>query len=54
MQAAFDGNRSNLYESYLGSKPSTDGDWKSWAASVGEAPFPIEYTLDEVLILLIM
>ncbi len=30
-------------------KLTPDGDWKSWAANVRESPFPVEYTLMEVL-----
>ena len=44
----FDKIRTNLHLSYIGSIPSMDGDWKTWAKDTGENPFPIQYTLSPV------
>jgi hypothetical protein len=49
MREEYDSKRSSHQEAYLGSRPSTDGRWETWAANVGESPYPVEYTLTEVI-----
>jgi len=38
----------SLYESFLGSHPSSDGNWMTWAQTVAEAPYPYKYTLSPI------
>jgi len=48
----YDAQRSLLFESYLGSHPSNDGKWQTWAQTVAETPYPFEYTLAPISSLL--
>ena len=45
----FDKMRTNLHVSYIGSIPSMDGNWETWAEHTGENPFPIQYSLSPVI-----
>mmetsp|Transcript_11584 Transcript_11584/g.13345 ORF Transcript_11584/g.13345 Transcript_11584/m.13345 type:complete len:572 (+) Transcript_11584:46-1761(+) len=38
-------NRTEETQSFLGAHPSTDGDWKTWASTVEQSPYPFKYTL---------
>jgi len=49
----YDVSRTTVLESYLGSHPSTDGKWQTWAQDVAEAPYPFEYALEPLPSLLI-
>jgi hypothetical protein len=48
LKEEFDNHRLSKSEAYLGSRPSTDGRWESWAEQTGASPYPIEYTVKEV------
>jgi hypothetical protein len=48
----YDSSRLSLFESYLGSHPSTDGKWQTWAQTVADSPYPFEYTLTPLATLL--
>ena len=37
--------RNSHRQFYLGSRPPEDGDFNSWAQSVGTSPYPVQYTL---------
>ena len=41
----FEKLRTNLHVYYIGSVPSVDGKWESWAVESASNPFPIQYDL---------
>lgn len=45
MAQQFESTRSALHRSFLGSLPSTDGNWTTWAQKSGETPYPMVYKL---------
>lgn len=42
---SFDSNRSSVAAAFLGSQPSSDGNWKTWMAATAISPYPIAYEL---------
>ena len=44
----FENKRLSYEAIYLGSQPSLDGDWKSWAQSTSNDPYPVIYGLREI------
>jgi len=41
----FEETRYHKSESYVGSRPPSDGRWQTWAQNVGDSPYPVKYTL---------
>lgn len=41
----FDSNRKNVVQNFVGSAPTTDGKWETWASQSNQSPFPIQYEL---------
>ena len=49
----FESQRESYAALFLGSKPSVDGDWKTWAQTTYMPPFPVRYELKELSTLLV-
>jgi hypothetical protein len=43
------GNSVKISEVNVGGTPSSDGDWRTWAASAREKPMPITYELTSIV-----
>ena len=41
----FESRRSKMEIRFLGSRPSSDGKWESWAQTTDSNPYPMKYTL---------
>jgi hypothetical protein len=48
MKKEFEKQRTNTHVSYIGSRPTQDGNFGNWAKTVGLSPMPIQYELSEV------
>ena len=44
----FESNRTTVRQYFLGSKPTSDGNWVTWAAQSANEPYPILYEMTSI------